>query len=212
MVEEPKVIKEILADDEEVIGKWYLRGLLIRSYLFITNKRGFVYTKGIFFYERFIDFMWRNVSSIEGVRRRPLLPLIAFIFGLLSICFSSISSTFFSAIAVLLTIASIASYTYIRFGIGISVGCTLAATAPVLSALSFTFGPAEPLLPSEVETLGMVYGVVYGVISLILFIIGINIMSIYVVGGKPVVVPRLIADAIKTARTTKERFAGGDEP
>jgi len=49
MVEEPEVIKGILADDEEVIDKWYLRGLLIRSYLFITNRRGFIYTKGIIF-------------------------------------------------------------------------------------------------------------------------------------------------------------------
>ena len=178
--------------------------------------------------------MWRNVSSIEGVKRRPLLPLIAFIFGLLSIFFSSTGSTaeygfgiFCSAIAVLLTIASIASYTYIRFGTGISVGCTLAAIwfASILPALSLncpeallwfvTFGLAvfqpwggyERVMPTIV-TLGMLYGVV----SLILFIIGINIMSIYVVGkDKPIVVPRLITDAIKTARTTKERFAGGDE-
>ena len=42
MVEEPEVIKGILADDEEVIDKWYLRGLLIRSYLFITNRRGYL--------------------------------------------------------------------------------------------------------------------------------------------------------------------------
>ena len=170
-----------------------------------------------------------------------MLPLIAFIFGLLSIFFSSTGSTaeygfgiFCSAIAVLLTIASIASYTYIRFGTGISVGCTLAAIwfASILPALSLncpeallwfiTFGLAvfqpwggyERVMPTIVtiysynEYLGMLYGVV----SLILLIIGIDIMSIYVVGrDKPIVVPRLITDAIKTARTTKERFAGGDE-
>ena len=207
----PDFVEKQLVKGEEVMASWSMKSFLT-TYLFVaTNRRGIIYISGPLRKE-FTDFTWDLTSSIRGVKARPLeclvMGLISFLPSLIVLLswllYPTMVPTGFPSIVmlavyglILLPAAAIADYASKKYEVMAGAAIFIGLVLPIpITVLIYTLVSAFSML-----FLSLILCLVYGGVSLALFLFGIDMMAFYVVGmPRPIRLPTFIVRVIVAAR------------